>query len=359
MKIIINALSGIGDALMFSPALKVLKSHIPDSQIDMMVMFKAVLDLYENNSAIDRIYLIDFLEQGKLKSLKQVLSLRKNKYDASINVYPANRREYNMINFLLGAKKRIAHRYNHYSFSNLHFLNNCLINEVKDRHNVLEDFDLVKIIIPSASEGELGNYDINIRENESRFAERFLQSNGINDSFIVGYHAGSATFKRHINKRWGVEKFAELGKKLNEKYNAKIILFGTEKDVNDSIFERIKDISFVIPPSNIMQSAALMKKCSLFVSNDAALMHIASALQIPVAAIFGYTNYNELKPWKSKCEIVRKELDCSPCFFNSPKPVNCIYNGADEFKCMKLISVGEVFDACEKLVKEIPGNIKS
>ncbi len=82
MKIIINALSGIGDAVMFSPALKSLKDKLPESEIEMMVMFSAVKDIYEQNPAINKIHFIDFLNQPALKSFKQVLALRKNKYDA-------------------------------------------------------------------------------------------------------------------------------------------------------------------------------------------------------------------------------------------------------------------------------------
>ena len=64
MKILINALSGIGDAVMFSPALSVLKKHLPDARIEMMVMFKAVREIYEKNPAIDKVHFIDFLNQS-------------------------------------------------------------------------------------------------------------------------------------------------------------------------------------------------------------------------------------------------------------------------------------------------------
>jgi heptosyltransferase-2 len=123
MKILINALSGIGDALMFSPLLKLIKKHRPESQIDMLVMFKGVKDIYESNPYLNKIYFIDFLNQTKLKSLTQTLKLRANKYNASINVYPSNRKEYNLVQFTEGAKLKIAHRYNNYSKQNWDFLN--------------------------------------------------------------------------------------------------------------------------------------------------------------------------------------------------------------------------------------------
>lgn len=325
----------------------------------MMVMFSQVKDIYESNPNINEIYFIDFLNQSKIKSLKEVIALRKNRYNVSINVYPSNRKEYNLVNCIIGAKMKIATRYNHYSLSNFDWLNNSLTQEVPGRHNVLQNFDLVRIISPGIIENELGVLEIHSRDDENKFTEKYLTDNNLKDKFLIGFHAGSATFKRHINKRWSAEKFAELSKRLNDKFNARIILFGTERDVNKNIFTKSDGSAIIFESNNIQQSIALMKKCTLFVSNDSALMHVASALQIPTVAIFGYTNYKELSPWKSKHIIVRKDLECSPCFFNSPMPVRCIYSGEDEFRCMKTITVDEVFNACEKLIEEIPGDVKS
>lgn len=350
MKILINALSGIGDAIMFSPALALLKKHLPGSQIDMMVMFKQVEELFRDNPAVNNIYYFDFMHQPKMQSFKDALRLRKNKYDASINVYPSNRKEYNGIQFIIGAKKRIANRYNHFSFRNFDFLNNCLSDEVKDRHNVLQNFDLVKFLVPEAKEEELGGFDISLSDDEKVFADKYFGENNLNGLPVFGFHAGSAVLKGHINKRWSADKYIHLAKELNKKYGAKILLFGTEKDVNDKIAAACGEITLIPKVKGIMQSLALMAKCSLMVTNDAALMHLAAGLKIPTVAIFAYTNYKELFPWKNDHIIVRKELECSPCFFNSPRPVQCIYTGEDEFKCIKTISVEEVLEACGKLL---------
>lgn len=358
MRILVNALSGIGDAIMFSPALALLKKHLPDSQIDMMVMFRQVEELYKTNPAIENIYFIDFLKQPKLRSIKQVRALKKNSYDYSLNVYPSNRREYNVVQYLTGAKHRIAAKYLHEAGINLDFLNTQLIPEVRDRHNVIENFELIKQIVPNAAEEELGDYVLNIPAGDTEYAESYYKENKLNDIFVVGFHAGSATFKGHINKRWSSFKYAELAKELNAKYNANILLFGTEDDVNNSILKEITAFGFKPKVSGIMQSLALMKQCNLFVSNDTALMHLASGLGIPQVAIFGYTNSRELHPWKNRHIIVRKDLKCSPCFYNSPKPVKCIYEADEEFKCIRTIMVSDVMEACEKLIEEIPRNIK-
>jgi len=96
LKILVNALSGIGDALMFTPALSTLKKELPDVQIDVLVMFKGVKDLYENLDEINHVYFHDMINSSKFSNLQYILNLRKNKYDISINVYPSNRKEYNL-----------------------------------------------------------------------------------------------------------------------------------------------------------------------------------------------------------------------------------------------------------------------
>ncbi|MFI5212157.1 MAG: glycosyltransferase family 9 protein, partial [Ignavibacteria bacterium] len=268
MRILINALSGIGDAIMFSPALSILKKHLPDSEVDMLVMFPQVEQLYRGNPDINRIYFIDFMKQSKFRSLREVLKIKKNRYDHSINVYPSNRKEYNIVQYMLGAKNRIAVRYDHVSRANWDFLNSTLKDEVINRHNTLQNFDMVKLIVPEAAESELGPYRINFSINEMVFAKEYLIDNDLMGKFLVGFHAGSAVLKGHINKRWAVEKYITLAQKLNADYGVKLMLFGTEKDINGRIHEETKAFSFIPPTSHIMDSLALMKSCNLFVSND-------------------------------------------------------------------------------------------
>lgn len=350
MKILINALSGNGDALMFSPSLRLLKEKIPSAEIDMLVMFKSVKEMYEHSPFVNKIYHINFLKQSKLKSIGEIFALRKNNYDVSINVYPSNRTEYNVVNFFLGAKKRLAHDYTHTDFWRFEILNNVTVNETPNRHNVLQNFDLVKQLAPM-QENEVKGLEIFLNQSDKKNSEDWLRENDLQNKTLVGFHAGSAVLKNHIHKRWDKEKFAMLGRLLEEKYNAKILLFGNEFDLNLEIDELLGGMGVLASTSNYMDSMARMRFCNLFVSNDSAFLHSAAAFKIPTVGIFGYTNALELFPWGTKHLIVREDLECSPCFYNSPKPVECILEGKDKFKCMKMITVEDVFEACEILLK--------
>lgn len=350
MKILINALSGIGDALMFTPALKLLHNKLPNYKIDMLVMFPSVQDLFRASPYVNNIYFVDFINQSKFKSMKDVYDLKQNDYFMSFNVYPSNRFEYNLINYLLGAKKRFGHNYLNSAKFNLSFLNNVTVNEQHNIHNVLQNINLVRKVI-DVKDTEIGGLVVNVSEDDENCAALWLNRNSVNvKNPIIGFHAGSSTIKNHINKRWDKDKFAALGNKLIEIYDATILLFGLEEDLNNEINRELKYKGILASTSNYMDSMARLKLCDLFVTNDTTFLHSASALKIPVVAIFGYTNYNELYPWKTEHIIVRKELECSPCFFNSPKPAKCKWKGNDEFKCIKTIDVNEVFTACNKLL---------
>ncbi|MEK6552310.1 MAG: glycosyltransferase family 9 protein, partial [Bacteroidota bacterium] len=96
-------------------------------------------DLLDKLPQISKVRYFDFLNSSKLSSLSYVLKLR-NKYDATINIYPSNRREYNLISRIIGAEKRLAIKYLRKDFLNFGFLNNTRLLENDNLHNVEENF---------------------------------------------------------------------------------------------------------------------------------------------------------------------------------------------------------------------------
>lgn len=349
MKVLINALSGIGDALMFTPAMRVLKTELPHCRIDVLAMFQSVKQLFKFHPLVNNIFFVNFLNQSKLKSLKEVLSIRSNKYDYSLNIYPSNRYEYNVLNFLLCGKKRFSYKYRHTNIFRADFLNNHLIEEINDTHNVIQNLRLVNLIIKKDI-NSAPPMEIFCNEEYLKNSENWFKENNLDGRLIIGVHAGSSTLKNHINKRWAKDKYVLLLQKLIDNYNAIILLFGSEYDLNKEIKNKVKGNVLLASTNNYMDSVARMKKCCLFISNDTAFLHTAAALHLPVVCIFGYTNHKELYPWQTEYRLIRKEMDCSPCFYNSPKPATCKWDGDEQFKCLKQIEVDEVFNSCVELI---------
>jgi heptosyltransferase-2 len=358
MKILILALSGIGDALMFTPALRLLKQELPQSEIDVLVMFGGAKEIFKNNPHISKVIHFNFLKEGVTKSLRFVLSLR-GKYDVTINVYPSNRKEYNLISFLIGAKKRVAAKYLRMNEENLGWLNNLTVEENDLTHNVQTNIRMVEKLIGNNinvnSDDDL-KLQIFFSDDDLAFAQNYLKERNISEKdFVIGFHPGCATLKNHIKRRWEPEKFSKLANRLIEKYSAKILIFGgpEESELKQKVRKNVASENvIVVETETLLQSSAVMKRCNLFITNDSALMHIASALQLPVVAIIGPTNINYIHPWQTRHKIASLNLECSPCFFYSPKPLTCKRDDV-KFKCIKELNVDLVFNAVDQFIKEL------
>ncbi|MCW8802948.1 MAG: glycosyltransferase family 9 protein [Ignavibacteriaceae bacterium] len=349
MKILVIALSGIGDALMFTPSLKLLKNNLPEAEIDALVMYHGAKEIYDSNPNLSQVIHFNFVEEGIIKSIKFLLQLRK-KYDASINVYPSNRKEYNIISFLIGARKRAGVVYLKKDKSNFGFLNNMRVLENDNIHNVQTNFKLCEALIGKRFNEE-PPLEFPISGQEKKSAEYCLNEIGIGDTdLVIGFHPGCATLKNHIKRRWEPEKFAELGKKLIDNHSARILIFGgtDEKDLKEKIFSLIGSSKVnVINAESLTQTTAIMKRCNVFVTNDSSQMHIAAALGLKVVAIIGPTNKNYIYPWKTEHQIVSLDLDCAPCFFYSPTPLTCSRTDI-KFKCIKELTVDMVYSSTVK-----------
>lgn len=351
MKILAIALSGIGDALLFSPAVKVLREKYPDSSIDVLAMYRGVKDIYSRVSQIDRVIYHDFLHRNNFANLFFVLGLR-NKYDVTFSVYPSNRWHYTLISFLIGAPIRLGVRYNHKDLQNLGFLNNRSINENLGLHNVEENLKLVELLT-NEKISNAPSLILNLSPEDYSYAENFLIKNGINqDQLVIGFHPGCSTLKNHINRRWSPDKFAALARKLIDELDARVLLFGgpDEQKLKEGILNRIQSQNAInVITENLAQTAAIMKKTKVFVTNDSSLMHVAAALQLKVVAIIGPTNENFIRPWKTEHQIASLNLDCSPCFFYSPKPLTCSRSDV-EYKCVVDLDENLVYEKINMLL---------
>jgi heptosyltransferase-2 len=154
----------------------------------------------------------------------------------------------------------------------------------------------------------------------------------------------------HSTKRWLPERYAELINVIKNKYDAEIIIIGGKADIE--VTENIKRLSGieVIDKSgsdSIISTAEVIDECDLLITNDTGVMHIAAARQVPIVAIFGSTVKNfGFVPFRVKNVIVEKDIPCRPCTHigreSCPK---------GHFDCMKKISVDDVLNAVEILMK--------
>ena len=145
-------------------------------------------------------------------------------------------------------------------------------------------------------------------------------------------------------KKWFPERFAAVADRLIDDTGAQTILFGSGGDrestaaVEKNARHRLIDIA---GKTNLKEAIALIARCTLFLSNDSGLMHVAGALGIPTIAIFGSTNPATTSPVGEKSVVIHHDVPCSPCL-KSVCPT--------DFRCMEMIGVEEVYAAARKLL---------
>lgn len=351
-RILILSVAGVGDTLLFTPALKLLRNGFPNAHITMLVMYRASLELLQGSEYLDDIVWWPFLEKGYLRSLWFMLQLGRQGFDLCIKAFPAARWQYNLLSLLSRARYRICVIHNtgqDYKTGVLFHTHTILQKE--NSHHVVENLRLLELLGIDYT-GEMVPLEIPLTEADREFTGDFLAQRDLSShDLLIGLHPGTGETKNLHLRRWPKENFAQLGDELDAKYNARIILFGgpNERQLRQEIAALMSVEPVVADDLTMKQTAATIERCNLFISNDSSLMHVASATRVPVVAIFGPTNTNMTYPWGTEYEIVHLNFPCSPCYHASTAPLIC-YEKKD-FECVKSITVAQVVGAVEKLMK--------
>ena len=146
-------------------------------------------------------------------------------------------------------------------------------------------------------------------------------------------------------KRWLPERFAEVALTIANQRPVQWILFGTSADVErGAAIETALGANCVnrIAKTTLDELVAYLSECALLLTNDTGTMHLATLLGVPVVAIFGSTEPRLTGPLGTAREILRHQVECSPCFLREC-PI--------DFRCMKAVTVEEVVKAVTSLLK--------
>ncbi len=149
-------------------------------------------------------------------------------------------------------------------------------------------------------------------------------------------------------KRWPLERYRELARKLIHELDAEVLLIGGPEDIdlNQRLLEGLDvspgTITNLAGKTTIGQLAAHLEQCALFIGNDSSPMHLAAAVGTPVIAIFGPTSPQEYGPYPlddPKHIALWHHPTGQPCFFLG-KMQTCT-----TCTCIQSVTVDEVWDA--------------
>jgi lipopolysaccharide heptosyltransferase II len=321
-KLLIVRLSSLGDILLTTPLIRTLKNNYPATEIDFVVR-EEYKDLLLFNPHLQNIFIYNS-NKDEIKTLKNRIC--ENNYNLIIDLQN-NFRSWLLLKCngksVLGFKKN-----NIKKFLLVHFK----VNKLKNAKQ-----------IPVRYASTLENLQLDNKGLElitDKIQNPLL--NGVKN--LVGICPGS----KHFTKMWPEEYFIELGKLLNEN-GFKVALFGGKNDIEvcERIASNLLSSINLCNDDNILQTAADMKCCKVIYCNDSGLMHVATAVKIPVIAFFGSTVKEfGFTPYNSKNLILENNsLSCRPC----------THIGRDScpekhFKCMKELTPQSAFEKLRSLL---------
>ena len=152
-------------------------------------------------------------------------------------------------------------------------------------------------------------------------------------------------------KRWLPAHFARLVRVVAEERRAHCVLVGSEGDapttawvkgaIEGSARDAVMDLAGATPLPVV---AGVMSLAAACVSNDSGAMHLAAAVGVPLAALFGPTREDETSPLMragARAEVLLNPVWCRPCMLREC-PI--------DHRCMKGLSPERVAGALERLM---------
>lgn len=336
MNILVIKMSAMGDVILITGTLKALKEKFPKARIYCLVGkdFKKVL---QNCPYIESLIIYDdkHKDKGWWRLWKLSKKLRRFHFDAVIDLQ--NNRRSHMLSFFSFPKESYGFDNKKWSF----LLSHRIKNLNKGLPPVEHQFEVL------ASLGMSYSKDVKLElwptKKDRQYVQELLDEEYMgNSKHIVGINI-SASLKWKT-KNWPLEYIARLCDLLSQK-NIRVILTGMDKD--KPLAQEILSLTKAKPANwvgktDIVQLAALIERCSAYVTPDSAPMHVAAAVNTPFVAFFGPTSSVRHLPPASQFFVFEKKPSCAPCYSSVCK--------IKTHSCMKDIKPEEVFKKIEGIM---------
>ena len=334
-RILIVGVNWLGDILFMTPAIRAIRRAYPDAHLACMVPPRG-LDLLTGNPHLNEI--ISMSEARGLRGLLQffplVRRLRKEKFDTVFFFHRSFSRV--VAAWSAGIPVRIGYR----TWKQGWLLTQAVKPLSKDSvHKVIWFLNLLHHAdIPSDGM----HYDLVLSQQDEQTAQALLEEWKISSADrIVTLHPGA----NWNLKRWPAQNFARLADEIAIRFRAKVIFVGGPEDLPlvRQITARMKTEPLTATGrTTFRQSGALLKRSSVFITNDSGPLHLGLAVGAPVVALFGPTVSQLSGPLNgSKSVTLVGSIGC---------PVPCYQLRCPANLCMEQIRVEQVLQAAEQFL---------
>jgi heptosyltransferase-2 len=331
--ILVRGTNWVGDAVMGLPALAAIRRNFPEARITVLAK-PWVRGVYAHCPDIDGIMTFD-QQSGFISSrYRMIRQLRDQQFDLAIllqNAFAAA-----LITFLAGIPCRVGYNTDGRSWLLTHKV--IMSEEIRKVHQVHYYLGMVESLGWKAKDP---TPRLSVSDLEKEKAVRFLAARDVRgyreSDFLLGFNPGAFFGSA---KRWFPANYAAVADRAAKQYGAKCIIFGSTQDLPAA--REMASLMQSSPPilaageTSLEEVPGLLSLCSLLITNDSGLMHMAAALEVPVIAIFGSTDPRTTSPYGKEHTIIYKQVPCSPCLLRE-----C----PEDHKCMKAVTVDDVWQA--------------
>ena len=337
-RILLIRLSSLGDVLLMTPLVNLLRRACPHTEID--VLTKAEYrDLLRFHPAITHLLTFD-----SERPLRHTLSgLRAETYDLALDLHCTPRSQ--LLLRMLRAHRKLTY--------NKRVLRRALLARLG--WNTLRSMTPVPELYAAplrrlGLKGHLGPPTMHLDPGSTQVMDAHIVR-CLPEAFNLPLLA-LAPGARWPTKRWPVERFAAMAQELAQERGAAVVILGgpDEAQLASALCDSL-DVPVINGAAtlSLMHSAALLSRCRLLISNDSGLMHMATALQVPVVAIFGPTVQEfGFYPFQARAEVVSEQLPCRPCSTKGSMRCPRVHHA-----CMQDISSARVLAAARTMWKSV------
>ncbi|MBI3090856.1 MAG: glycosyltransferase family 9 protein [Candidatus Tectomicrobia bacterium] len=330
--LLVVRLDEIGDVVLTSAFLRELRRNAPDSWITLVVK-PDVYNLVELFPYVNEVLTYDWRVARYAAPLQRRwralwLSYRhlwRRRFDmAIVPRWDADYYHAVFLAYVSGADLRVGYSENvsdHKRQVNRGY-DRLLTHPLTDRtlkHSVEHNLEVIRFLGGKVQKDHL---ELWLGCEDEAFAERALRTHGVRtDDLLIGFGPGSRSPKRI----WPLSGFVELSHRLGKEYDARIIVVGGsgEEPLGQELQKQLgAKVINAVGKATLRQTAALLKRCHVYVGNDSGPMHLAAAAGVPVVEISGHPKDGASEhpnsplrfgPWGVPHIVLQPEAARMPC----------------------------------------------
>ncbi len=290
----------LGDVIMSTPLIRATKKTFPNAKIDILTIPQTAI-VFKHNPHINEVLHFDKRKLWKklISFFKVVSQIRARKYDLAISIQSS------MTSSLLMVLGGISNRTG--------FARQKLVTlPVTHKRGYHVRIRYLKLLKYFSTEKFYDQSELFWTPNETLKANQLIYSCRQKRGFVLGVAPGSVW----ATKQWPKHYYIELLRLLKNE-DVQIVLFGgkDERELCAEIARKSESNALNMTGKlNVLESAALVERVDLMLTNDSAPLHIANAVKTDVFAFFGPTVRRfGCYPYRATDRIFEIDLYCRPC----------------------------------------------